>query len=139
SSTLDSVDLLIESYGQNPKSHESKNEVDSIFDSLRKEAGIIPERVIKASDFSVVLMKEHLREKKAMLKPIKLTAKDVYAIAFAVSASIRDRECEKIYLNQFIKNGGNRDEAEDILTTVRFIVGNRAFVNGLEILKNLIE
>ena len=72
-----------------------------------------------------------------MLNPLKIHNKDVYAIALGVSASIRDRECQKVYLNQFFKNGGNREEAEDVLTTVRFLSGNRAYVNGLEILKNL--
>jgi alkylhydroperoxidase/carboxymuconolactone decarboxylase family protein YurZ len=138
SSTLDSVDLLIDSFGAASKTDKEKSETDTILKNLRRDAGIIPGRVSKAAEFSTELMKEHLREKKIMLKPIKLLPKDVYAIAFAVSASIQDRDCQKVYLGQFVKNGGSREEAEDILTTTRFLVGNRAFVNGLEILRNLV-
>jgi alkylhydroperoxidase/carboxymuconolactone decarboxylase family protein YurZ len=137
SSTLDSVDLLIDSLGATSKTDKEKNETDTILENLRRDAGIVPGRVLKAAEFSTGLMKEHLREKKVMLKPIKLSPKDVYAIAFAVSASIQDRDCQKVYLGKFIKNGGSREETEDILTTTRFLVGNRAFVNGLEILRNL--
>jgi alkylhydroperoxidase/carboxymuconolactone decarboxylase family protein YurZ len=138
SSTLDSVDLLIDSFGTASKTSKEIAETDTILENLRRDAGMVPERVLRAAEFSTGLMKEHLREKKIMLKPIKLSAKDVYAIAFAVSASIQDRDCQKVYLGQFIKSGGNREEAEDILTTTRFLVGNRAFVNGLEILRNLV-
>jgi len=106
---------------------------------MKEETGIVPKRVENASIFSSALAKEHLREKKEMLKPRSLNMKDVFAIAFAVSASIRDRECEKIYLEQLRKNGGTKEEVEDILTTVRFIVGNRAYVNSLDILKDIAE
>ncbi|MEM0140876.1 MAG: carboxymuconolactone decarboxylase family protein [Thermoplasmatales archaeon] len=137
SSTLDSVGLLINAFGPSSKTNEEAQEANKILESLVRDSGVIPERILESSEFSTGLMKEHIREKKAMLKPIRLSNKEVYAVAFAVSASIRDRECEKVYLSQFVKNGGTKGEAEDILTTVRFLVGNRAFVNGLEILKNL--
>ncbi|MEM0073958.1 MAG: carboxymuconolactone decarboxylase family protein [Thermoplasmatales archaeon] len=139
SSTLDSLDLLINAFGPSVKTDKDKKEINETLQNLLKDSEIMPERIPKLSEFSVGLMKEHIREKKAMLKPVKLSTKEVYAVAFAVSASIRDRECEKVYLSQFIKNGGNREEAEDILATVRFLVGNRAFVNGLEILKNMVH
>ncbi len=137
SSTLDSVDILLDSFGESSRSKEEKVEVVSILEKIQNEAGNIPEQIKTTSKFSVGLMKEHLRERKAMLTPIKLQNKDIFSIALAVSVSIKGRECQKVYLSQFLRNGGTREEAEDILTTVRFLSGNRAFVNGLEILRNL--
>jgi len=136
SSTLDSLEPILETFGRDEDSG-GVQEAKSLLLSLKKETGIVPERVEDASIFSLALAKEHLREKKEMLKPRSLNMKDVFAIAFAVSASIRDRECEMIYLDQLRKNGGTKEEVEDILTTVRFIVGNRAFVNSLDILKDI--
>ncbi|MGC8562801.1 MAG: carboxymuconolactone decarboxylase family protein [Thermoplasmata archaeon] len=137
SSTLDSVYEMIDAYGELPKEQVESSEVVSILDDLQKKSGMIPDRVKASSKFSINFMKEHLREKKVMLTPLKLQNKDVYAIALGVSASIRDRECQRVYLKQFIRNGGNREEAEDVLTTVRFLSGNRAFVNGIKILDEL--
>ncbi|KAA8921927.1 carboxymuconolactone decarboxylase family protein [Thermoplasma sp.] len=137
SSTLDSIDILIDQFGDEKRSDEEEEGIKLLLDGVKSEADAVPERVIMASHFSSQLVKEHLREKKAMLKPIRLTAKEMYAIAFAVSSSIRDRECERVYLGQFAKNGGTRSEAEDILATTRFLVGNRSFVNGLDVLKTL--
>jgi alkylhydroperoxidase/carboxymuconolactone decarboxylase family protein YurZ len=137
SSTLDSVYELVNAYSDIVREEAERAEIVSILDDLQKKSGIIPDRVRIASRFSTKLVKEHLREKKVMLTPIKIQTKDVYAIALGVSASIRDRECQKVYLSQFIRNGGSRDEAEDVLTTVRFLSGNRAFVNGMEILKSI--
>lgn len=137
SSTLDSVYEMVDAYGELPKEQVESAEVVSILDDLQKKSGMIPDRVKASSKFSIKLMKEHLREKKVMLTPLKLQNKDVYAIALGVSASIRDRECQRVYLKQFIRNGGNREEAEDVLTTVRFLSGNRAFVNGIKILDEL--
>ncbi|PYB69060.1 hypothetical protein DMB44_00425 [Thermoplasma sp. Kam2015] len=138
SSTLDSTDILIDQFNNEERSSDDEG-VSLLLKSVKAEAGIVPDRVITASRFSSALVREHLREKKAMLKPVKLSAKEIYAIAFAVSASIRDRECEKVYLDQFVKNGGNKAEAEDILTITRFLSGNRAFVNGLNVLKILVK
>ncbi|MEM0134095.1 MAG: carboxymuconolactone decarboxylase family protein [Thermoplasmatales archaeon] len=137
SSTLDSVSEMISVFGGLPREQAEGTELVSILDDLQKKSGMIPERVRESSKFSVSLLKEHLREKKVMLTPLAIQNKDVYAIAFGVSASIRDRECQKVYLKQFFRNGGSREEAEDVLTTVRFLSGNRAFVNGMEILKSL--
>jgi alkylhydroperoxidase/carboxymuconolactone decarboxylase family protein YurZ len=137
SSTLDSAYEMINVFGELPKEQVESPEVITILNDLQKKSGMVPGRVKAASQFSTNLLKEHLREKKVMLNPLKIHNKDVYAIALGVSASIRDRECQKVYLNQFFKNGGNREEAEDVLTTVRFLSGNRVYVNGLEILKNL--
>ncbi|MCL4447170.1 MAG: carboxymuconolactone decarboxylase family protein [Thermoplasmatales archaeon] len=137
SSTLDSVYELVKAYGELPRDQAENAEVVSILDDLQKKGGMVPDRVKSASLFSTNLLKEHLREKKVMLTPLKIQTKDVYAIALGVSASIRDRECQKVYLNQFLRNGGSREEAEDVLTTVRFLSGNRAYVNGIEILKNM--
>ncbi len=61
----------------------------------------------------------------------------MFAIALAVSTSLRDKECVKTYLDMFIKNGGNLDEILDILSITRFISGNRAFVNATDILNEL--
>lgn len=137
SSTLDSVYEMIDVFGELPIEQAESSDVISILGDLQKKSGMIPDRVKASSRFSINLLKEHLREKKAMLTPLKLQNKDVYAIALGVSVSIRDRECQKVYLKQFLKSGGNREEAEDILTTARFLSGNRAFVNGIKILDDL--
>ncbi len=137
SSTLDSVDGLINVFGELSKGPTENGVVTSILDEVRQKNGMVPDRVEATSRFSIDLTKEHLREKKIMLSPLKIQNKEVFAIAFGVSASIRDRECQKVYLKQFQRSGGTREEAEDILTTVRFLSGNRAFVNGMEILNSL--
>ncbi|MGC8573245.1 MAG: hypothetical protein ACP5L0_04500, partial [Caldisphaera sp.] len=54
-----------------------------------------------------------------------------------VSISLRDKECVKTYLDMFVKYGGNLDEIIDILSIARFISGNRAFVNSIDILSKL--
>jgi alkylhydroperoxidase/carboxymuconolactone decarboxylase family protein YurZ len=82
-------------------------------------------------------LKEHLRERDELLKPKALNKKYIFAIAYVVSVSIHDRECQKVYLDQFIKNGGNAAELEDIIAVTRFLTSNRAFVNGLEILRSM--
>lgn len=137
SSTLDSVDGMINTFGELSREQVESAEVVSILNDVQEKNGMVPDRVMAASRFSTGLLKEHLREKKVMLTPLRIKNKDIYAIALGVSSSLRDRECQKVYLNQFLKNGGSREEAEDVLSTVRFLSGNRAFVNGIEILKNL--
>ena len=137
SSTLDSLDQLLETYVSNEDREAEMHKTQLLLENLKGEAGLIPDRVLKASQFSEELVKEHLREKKAMLKPSKLSQKEVYAVALAVSISIRDKDCQAVYLSQFKKTGGTKQEAEDILTTTRFLVGNRAFVNGIDILQNM--
>ena len=137
SSTLDSVDDLISAFGELPREQGESAEVVSILNDIQGKNGMVPGRVVAASRFSTGLLKEHLREKKVMLNTLKIQSKDLYAIALGVSFSIRDRECQRMYLNQFLRNSGSREEAEDVLATVRFLSGNRAFVNGMEVLKNL--
>jgi len=84
-------------------------------------------------------LKEHLRERSNLLNPIKLEKKYVFAISYAVSISIHDYECQDVYLKQFIKNGGSSQEIEDVLAISRFIVGNRAFVNALDLLRKMVS
>ncbi len=137
SSTLDSMDGLISAFGELSKEQVENGGALSILDEVQQKNGIVPDRIEATSRFSIDFLKEHLREKKVMLTPLRIQNKDVFAIAFGVSASIRDRECQSVFLKQFLRSGGTREEAVDILMTVRFLSGNRAFVNGMEILKNL--
>ncbi|HEU16777.1 MAG TPA: carboxymuconolactone decarboxylase family protein, partial [Nitrososphaeria archaeon] len=70
-----------------------------------------------------------------LLRSRALERKYVFAIALAVSISIHDMGCQKVYLDQFIRNGGTRAELEDVMSVTRFITGNRAFVNALDVLR----
>ncbi|MGC8617926.1 MAG: carboxymuconolactone decarboxylase family protein [Thermoplasmata archaeon] len=137
SSTLDSLTPILGEFEGNAKANRNEREANEILIALKKENGMVPERVADASRFSLELTKEHLREKEELLRPLMLAQRDVFAIALGVSISIRDGECEEIYLRQFLKHGGTKEEVEDILTTVRFITGNRAFVNSIDILKDM--
>ncbi|MFP3401211.1 MAG: carboxymuconolactone decarboxylase family protein [Nitrososphaeria archaeon] len=69
-----------------------------------------------------------------MFNPRKLEQKYAILIAFAVSVSIRDRECEEVYRKAFLRNGGREEEYKDAMMIARFVTGNRAFVNGIYIL-----
>jgi len=132
SSTITAILNLVDN-----EHYELDEEIQRILEMIKKESGVIPERILSLSKFSKEMLKEHLREKKELLTPRKLDKKYVFLIAYSVSVSIHDRECENVYLNQFIKNNGSIEEVEDAINIVRFITGNRAFVNALEILKLL--
>lgn len=117
----------------------AKNEEsEKTLEKLKNSTGFIPNRIYDISNFSYNMLREHLRERETLLNPIKLDIKYIFAISYAVSISIHDVECQDVYLKQFIKNGGNAQEIEDILAITRFIVGNRAFVNALDILKKMV-
>lgn len=83
-----------------------KDESDKILEKLKNDIGFIPDRLYDVSNFSLSLLKEHLREKSNLLNFIKLEKKYVFAISYAVNISIHDYECQDVYLKQFIKNGG---------------------------------
>jgi len=137
SSTLDASELI----NLNIKNSElsEKDESDKILEKLKNDTGFVPDRLYDVSNFSLNLLKEHLRERSNLLNPIKLEKKYVFAISYAVSISIHDYECQDVYLKQFIKNGGSSQEIEDILAITRFIVGNRAFVNALDLLRKMVS
>jgi len=117
-----------------------KEEAKNILKKMEMEAGSVPDRLKILAQYSVDLLKEHLRERNELImNPLKLEKRYVFLIAYAVSSSIHDFECEKVYLNQYFKNGGNFKELLDAVSIVRFISGNRAFVNGIEILKKMGE
>ncbi|MFP3261418.1 MAG: carboxymuconolactone decarboxylase family protein [Nitrososphaeria archaeon] len=135
SSTLDVASSIIDMGKEELLNKDTNSEI--ILIKLKAETGIVPERLSLTATVSTSLLKEHLREKGELLKPKALDKKYIFAIAYAVSVSIHDRECQKVYLDQFIKNGGNAAELEDIITVTRFLTGNRAFVNGLDILRSM--
>ncbi|MGC8599768.1 MAG: carboxymuconolactone decarboxylase family protein [Nitrososphaeria archaeon] len=135
SSTLD-VALSILDYGKEELLDNDQNS-DNMLEKVKKETEIVPERLSLVAKVSGQLLQEHLREKTELLTPVALGRKYAFAVAFAVSISIHDKECQKVYLDQFIRNGGTKGELEDIIFTTRFLVGNRAFVNGLDILKSM--
>ncbi|MGC8969993.1 MAG: carboxymuconolactone decarboxylase family protein [Conexivisphaera sp.] len=133
SSTLDAVASVIES-GKGELLEEDPGS-DAFLEKVRLESGIVPERLYLTASFSGSLLREHLREKGELLRPRALERKYVFAIALAVSISIHDMGCQKVYLDQFIRNGGTRAELEDVMSVTRFITGNRAFVNALDVLR----
>ncbi|MGC8546292.1 MAG: carboxymuconolactone decarboxylase family protein [Thermoplasmata archaeon] len=137
SSTLDASETI----NMNIKNSElsEKEESEKVLEKLKKDTGFVPDRLYEISDFSFNLLKEHLREKSNLLNPVKLESKYVFAISYAVSTSIHDHECQDVYLKQFIKKGGNSHEIEDILAITRFLVGNRAFVNAIDILRKMVN
>ncbi|MFP3132563.1 MAG: carboxymuconolactone decarboxylase family protein [Nitrososphaeria archaeon] len=135
SSTLDVASSIIDMGKEELLNKDTDSEI--ILRKLKAETGIVPERLSLIATVSTSLLKEHLRERDELLKPKALDKKYIFAIAYAVSVSIHDRECQKVYLDQFIKNGGNAAELEDIIAVTRFLTGNRAFVNGLEILRSM--
>ncbi len=130
SSTLSSIDYFIDN-----NHYEVDDETQNILKKVESESGIIPERIKNLSKFSKEMLKEHLREKAELLNSRRLEKKYVFLIAYAVSASIHDNECEKVYLNQIIKNNGSIDEIQEVINIVRFITGNRVFVNALDMLR----
>ncbi|MGC9294144.1 MAG: carboxymuconolactone decarboxylase family protein, partial [Thermoplasmata archaeon] len=136
-STLDASETI----NMNIKNSElsEKEESEKVLEKLKKDTGFVPDRLYEISDFSFNLLKEHLREKSNLLNPVKLESKYVFAISYAVSTSIHDHECQDVYLKQFIKKGGNSHEIEDILAITRFLVGNRAFVNAIDILRKMVN
>ncbi|MFP3224399.1 MAG: carboxymuconolactone decarboxylase family protein [Nitrososphaeria archaeon] len=135
SSTLDVASSIIDMGKEELLNKDTDSEI--ILRKLKAETGIVPERLFLIATVSTSLLKEHLRERDELLKPKALDKKYIFAIAYAVSVSIHDKECQKVYLDQFIKNGGNAAELEDIIAVTRFLTGNRAFVNGLEILRSM--
>jgi len=135
SSTLDVASSIIDMGKEELLNKDTDSEI--ILRKLKAETGIVPERLSLIATVSTSLLKEHLRERDELLKPKALDKKYIFAIAYAVSVSIHDKECQKVYLDQFIKNGGNAAELEDIIAVTRFLTGNRAFVNGLEILRSM--
>ncbi|MGC8558830.1 MAG: carboxymuconolactone decarboxylase family protein, partial [Nitrososphaeria archaeon] len=126
SSTLDAASSIIDMGKKELLNRDTDSEI--ILMKLKEETGFVPERLSLTAMVSTSLLKEHLREKGELLRPKALDKKYIFAIAYAVSVSIHDRECQKVYLGQFIKNGGNADELEDVITVTRFLTGNRAFV-----------
>ncbi len=139
SSTLMTVSYTFPEVLKNMDTNENE-EAENILKKIEMESGSVPERLKILAKYSVDLLKEHLRERNELImNPIKLEKRYVFLIAYAVSSSIHDFECEKVYLKQYLKNGGNFKELLDAVSIVRFISGNRAFVNGIEILKKMGE
>ncbi|MDP8003069.1 MAG: carboxymuconolactone decarboxylase family protein [Caldisphaera sp.] len=137
SSLLDSLDIIINNQFL-AKKIKGSTESYELIDELQKNVGTVPDRVIRLAKVSTESAREHLRERNELLiNSLKLNKKYMFAIALAVSTSLRDKECVKTYLDMFIKNGGNLDEILDILSITRFISGNRAFVNATDILNEL--
>ncbi|MGC9182418.1 carboxymuconolactone decarboxylase family protein [Caldisphaera sp.] len=137
SSLLDSLDIITNNQLLAKKIQGSEESYELI-DELKKNVGTIPERIIKLAKLSPELAREHLRERSELLiNSSRLDKKYMFAIALAVSISLRDKECVKTYLDMFVKYGGNLDEIIDILSIARFISGNRAFVNSIDILSKL--
>lgn len=130
SSTLSAIDNFIES-----EHYDIDDETESILENVESEAGMVPERIRNLSKFSKEMLKEHLREKAELLNSRMLDKKYVFLIAYAVSVSIHDKDCEKVYLSQYIKNNGSIDEIQETINIVRFITGNRVFVNALDMLR----
>jgi len=113
------------------------DEAARILGEFERKVGPAPARVRDLARFSKYLLKEHLRERGgAHINPRKLEQKYAILIAFAVSVSIRDRECEEVYRKAFLRNGGREEEYKDAMMIARFITGNRAFVNGIDILRS---
>ncbi len=141
SSTLTTVSYTFPEFLKNNDINLAESEeAANILTKIQIESGSVPERLKILSKYSVDLLKEHLRERNELImNPLKLEKKYAFLIAYAVSASIHDFECEKVYLSQYFKNGGTVKELLDAVSIVRFISGNRAFVNGLEILKKMGE
>ncbi|BBE42304.1 carboxymuconolactone decarboxylase family protein [Conexivisphaera calida] len=133
SSTLDAMASVIDSGKEELLEKDPSS--SAVLDKVRLESGIVPERLYLAASFSSSLLREHLREKGELLRSRALERKYVFAVALAVSISIHDMGCQKVYLDQFTRNGGTRAELEDVLSVTRFITGNRAFVNALDMLR----
>ncbi len=132
SSTLSSIENFIDG-----EHYEIDEETENILKKVENEAGVIPERIKNLSKFSKEMLKEHLRERAELLNSRKLEKKYVFLIAYSVSASIHDKDCEKVYMEQYIKNYGSIDEIQEAINIVRFITGNRVFVNALDILRTM--
>jgi alkylhydroperoxidase/carboxymuconolactone decarboxylase family protein YurZ len=123
SSTLDVESSIIDMGKEELLNKDTDSEI--ILRKLKAETGIVPERLSLIVKVSTSLLKEHLRERDELLKPKALDKKYIFAIAYAISVSIHDRKCQKVYLDQFIKNGGNATELEDIIAVTRFLISNR--------------
>lgn len=137
SSTLDVLDVML-SNEYVAKEVEGSEESSRFINELLNSVGSVPERIIELAKVSPELAKEHIRERDVLLiNSLRLSRKYMFAVALAVSISLRDRECVRTYLNMFIKYGGNFDEVLDVLAIVRFITGNRAFVNAIDLLQEL--
>lgn len=136
-STMDSTEVIVKNLDGNWLKRRNSEDPTDMFERVRKEAKELPVKLVYASKFSMDLAREHLREKNVLLTPLKLEKRNMFAIAYAVAVSVHDKECQNVYLDQFINNGGSLDEIEDIISVVRFISGNRAFVNGLDILREM--
>ncbi len=136
-STMDDTEVIVRNLDEGRLRRKNSEDPANMLEVVRKEAKEIPVKLVYLSKFSMDLAKEHLREKTALLTPLKLDVRDVFAIAYGVAVSLHDRECQKVYFDQFLNHGGTLDEAEDIIAVVRFITGNKAFINSLEILRSL--
>ncbi len=117
----------------------NRKEVERIVNRLKKELnlGLVPESLDTLSQFSFELFTEHLREKTELLTPMKLDMRFIYLIAFSVSLTLGFDECIRVYLSLFFENDGRMAEVEDAIAVARFVIGNKAIVSAIEILKNM--
>ncbi|MCL4447172.1 MAG: carboxymuconolactone decarboxylase family protein [Thermoplasmatales archaeon] len=117
----------------------NRKEVDRIVGRLKKELnlGLVPESLDVLSQFSFELFTEHLREKTELLTPMKLGMKFIYLIAFSVALTLGLGDCTRVYLSLFFEDEGKMVEVEDAIAIARFVIGNRAIVSAIEILKNM--
>lgn len=139
SSSMYSLKSCLPIIKENARLDYNRKEVERIVSKLKKDLnfGLIPEDLNALSQFSFELFTEHLREKTELLTPLKLQMKLIYLMAFSVSMTIGNEECAHVYLRMFFENHGKMAELEDAIATTRFVIGNRAIVCGLEILKNM--
>jgi alkylhydroperoxidase/carboxymuconolactone decarboxylase family protein YurZ len=117
----------------------NRKAVDKIVNKLKNEMnlGLMPESLNTLSQFSFDLFTEHLRERTELLTPMKLDMKFIFLDAFSVALALASEECTRVYLSLFFENEGRLGEVEDAIATTRFVIGNRAIVSAIEILKNM--
>ncbi len=137
SSTMDlmgTIDSVVEKFS--PSSHKSA-EVERILSHVKTDSGMdfLPENLSSLASVSFNLFEEHLKEKAELMSPFRVERKYMFLMAFAVSVSIRYKECAKVYLTQFFLSGGKKSEMEDALFLTRFVTGNRALISAMDILK----
>jgi alkylhydroperoxidase/carboxymuconolactone decarboxylase family protein YurZ len=117
----------------------NRKAVDKIVNKLKNEMnlGLMPESLNTLSQFSFDLFTEHLRERTELLTPMKLDMKFIFLAAFSVALALANEECTRVYLSLFFENEGRLGEVEDAIATTRFVIGNRAILSAIEILKNM--
>lgn len=138
-SAVSSLETVLKSTKYGDRLNKHPYETKRILKKLKNELGedSVSENLLSLGRFSLDLFCEHIKETSELLSPLSLDKKSMYMIACSVSLSVSLGTCARMYLEKAIDAGASKADLEDAMAVSRFVKGDLALTNGIEIMRRL--